>query len=110
MIHLAQPTQNAPEREKGVFEQFEEFTAMTSGLERNFSLQDLLTDAFLQKHTQYKTFADFAAACGADLSDIDALEKREDTSFLEKTDFDSVEALLNAAMEAYVDGFFGDDA
>ena len=98
--------ENNQPRENGMFEQFEELTAMTSALEKNFALEDLLNDSFLQAYTEFATLQDFLAACKGDVKTLDDLEKLEDTSFLAKTKFDSVEALLNQAMETYVDSFF----
>lgn len=98
--------ENNQPREKGMFEQFEEFTAMTSALEKNFTLEDLLNDDFLQAYTDFTTLKDLLAVCKDDVKTLEDLEKVKDTSFLAKTKFDSVEALLNQAMETYVDSFF----
>lgn len=99
--------ENQP-REKGIFEKFEEFTSMTSALEKNFALEDLLTPAFLKAYTEFPSLEAFLDACGGPVKDVDGLVALEDTSFLKKTKFETVDAMLNKAMECYIDAFFAE--
>lgn len=95
---------HTPEQEKGFFQQLEQLQQLTQHIDSQLNLGDLLTPAFLQAHTRFASLEELLGGQQAD--SIDAFAALPDTSFLEKTDYDSVEALLNAAMDTYVGNIF----
>ena len=79
-----------------------------SGLEGNFSVNDLLTEPFLQKYTSFKNLEAFQTAVGKKLETVEDLTALNGTDVLKQTKFATGEELLHQAVEDYVAAAFAD--
>lgn len=96
-------------KDKGMLEKFEEFTQMVSSLEGSFAPEELFSESFLRKYTQFDNLEAFKAACGGSIETVDDLAKLSDSVVKEKTKFSTAEEFLNKAVEEYVAAVFSDD-
>lgn|SRR5574337_468113 len=71
--------------------------------ENSVPLTDLFTDSFMQSHSNFNNFDEFAKSSGFDFSDIESIPENELDSFIsENTNLNSWKDMLAPATEKWV--------
>lgn len=66
------------------------------------SFNDLFTDSFMEKNTEYRTIDEFVNNSKFDFTDIESIDERELDKFVnQKTDFSTWKQMLTSASEIW---------